>query len=189
MQHYFSDAFAFSSSAHTAHAASTKSMDSLHVGSGSPNFIPFYRKDEDENLHSSCSSVCSAASTVASAVFSIGDSISFPVSSDTTFDLTTRLNFEFSSERELAPARNQRTCNSNRGWKRSAHDTERECRPAGSSLLEYVAKKRCHESSRTLGDSASALLVQANDSGLEEFSLGSGSPFASGDCFPSNSFQ
>mmetsp|Transcript_39256 Transcript_39256/g.82203 ORF Transcript_39256/g.82203 Transcript_39256/m.82203 type:complete len:191 (-) Transcript_39256:240-812(-) len=190
MQHYFSDAFAFSTS---ASPASLTNVDSLHVGSGFPNFLPlFIRKDEDESLHS-CSSVCSAASTVASAVCSIGDSISFPVSSETTFDLTTRLNFEFSSEKEHAPAR-KRTCNSNRGWKRSAYDSERECRTDSSSLLDFIAQNRGLESSCKQGNPGSAgsalpICKPATECALEEFSLGSGSPFASGDLISSKSFK
>ncbi len=187
MQHYFSNAFAFS----TAAPAFIPNIDSLHVGSGIPNFLPlFSRKDEVESLHSSCSSVCSAASTVASAVCSIGDSISFPVSSETSFDLTTRLNFEFASERGHVPAK-ERTCNSNRGWKRSAYDNERDCRTDGSSSLDFIEQKRCIESSYKQGNPGSALrgCNLAEESALEEFSLGSGSPFASSDFSPSKPFQ
>ncbi len=188
MQHYFSDAFAFTTS---ASPASLNVFDSLHVGSGTPNFLPLLiRKDEDENLHS-CSSVCSAASTVASAVCSIGDSISFPVSSETTFDLTTRLNFEFSSEREHAPAR-KRACYSNRGWKRSAYDSEREYGTGSTSLLDFIEQNRCLESSCKQGNPGSAgsalpVINLAKESALEEFSLGSGSPFVSVDLFSSKS--
>lgn len=173
MQHYFSNAFTVTTSAHTA---SIKNLDSLHVGSGSPSFLPsFYRKDEDENSHSSCSSVCSAASTVASAVCSIGDSISFPASSETSYDLTTRLNFEFSCEREHAPA-SKRPCSANRGWKHSAYESERDWRSDGSFHI-FVERKRCIKSSDKSGPESSLRVY--DESVLEEFSLGSGSPFAS----------
>ena len=177
MNGYFSNAFAFAQSPYSSNEA-----ECLHVGSGFQSFSPLI-DTPDESFKSACSSMCSAASTVASALCSIEGSVSFPSSSETTFDRARHLTLRLNEQQE---PRNRR-CESERGWRRCAdRNAPSERRPLDSFGCTYQAEPLSAleftvSVSRSGFSSASR---QEQPPVLEEFSLGSGNPYAACDLSP-----
>ena len=173
MNGYFSNAFAQSPPS-SSRTYSSNEAECFHVGSGIQSFSPLMDTPH-ECFTSACSSMCSAASTVASALCSVEGSVSFSSSSETTFDLVRSLTLRLNEQQE---PRNRRR-ESDRGWRRCAdHNAPSERRPLGSfggtcqaeppSSLEFTV-------SRSIISSAPR---QEQPPVLEEFSLGSGNPYA-----------
>uniref|UniRef100_A0A7S0MBK0 Uncharacterized protein n=1 Tax=Cryptomonas curvata TaxID=233186 RepID=A0A7S0MBK0_9CRYP len=175
MNGYFSNAFAFSpSSPSSSRAYSSSEAECLHVGSGIQSFRPLI-DTPDECCKSACSSMCSAASTVASALYSIEGSVSFLSSSEITFDLARHVTLRLNEQQE---PRNRRR-ESERGWRRCAdRSAPSERRPLDSfggtcqaepiSSLEFTVSR----------SGISSAPRQEQPPVLEEFSLGSGNPYA-----------
>ena len=173
--HYFSNAFGCSQSLPRSYSNET---ECLYVGSGTQSFSP--AKDvSDEIYKSACSSMCSAASTVASALCSIEGSVSFPSSSETTFDLARHLTMRLSEQQE---SRNRR-CDAERGWRHCNAPSERHrldsfgdtCQAEKLSFIDLSDRRRC---------ASPAPRQEQPPPALEEFSLGSGDPYAACDLSP-----
>jgi hypothetical protein len=181
MDHFCSNIFAFSPSSFSR-THSSNCMHSLHVGSGIPSISP--QSDfPDESYKSACSSMCSAASTVASALCSIEASVSFPSSSETKFDLARHLTFRLNEEQESR----KRRCDSEEGWQRlcsrnapserHGHDSFANVyRFDQNSSLDFGKRKGCIS-----GTQPDLFPPESQQHSLEEFSLGSGDPYAASD--------
>ncbi len=175
MNHYFSNAFAFSQP--------SVETDCLHVGSGIQSFSPLIDASDD-SFKSACSSMCSAASTVASALCSIEGSVSFPSSSETTFDLAKHLTQRLNEQQQ--ESRNRR-CDSERGWRRStdrnAPSERRHLDSFGDTFqaAQYWQLDFSERSRISAPRPDQFLPLSMQHPALEEFSLGSGNPYAACD--------
>jgi hypothetical protein len=156
------------------------------MGSGIPSFSPLVDIPDERYLFS-CSSMCSAASTaVASAICSMQESLSFPCSSETTFDLARHLKLRLCDDEESR----KRKQDPERGWRRCGRNNPSERYHLDGfgcigntnliheiSLIEFAKPRSCcgvprpepfHPENR-------------QSAALEEFSLGSGDPYAACD--------
>ena len=156
----------------------------LHVGSGCPTTINSWLRDESDYA-STCASMCSAASTVASALNSM-ESTSFPATHQTSVDLANKVAMKFLKD---PPSRNRkRTLESENEWERSAsprsieivHPTSR-CRNCENiSKMESCDRNymgKCIDGGKTNSTPEITAHVR-RESDVEEFSLGSGTPYA-----------
>ena len=164
-----SNAFALQASSPSC-TDSSNEPDFLHVGSGIPTCDA-----PDECFLSACSSMCSAASTVTSALCSIEQSVSLSSSSETTFDFATQLTLMLNGQRDSR----KRPCDSKRGWRRCAD------RNAHSEHRHLDSFGNTHQAAHYSGCISAPRPEQRETSGfhpaLEEFSLGSGNPYATRD--------
>jgi hypothetical protein len=165
--------------------------ESLEIGSGQPSFSswPFCKEAEaaDACFQAVSSSVYSAASTIASAACTTESSLSFPSSSKTNFDLLRILALSFIGGQEHADGRNQ-YFDSGRGWQRFA-DIRTERRNRLDFDEKSQAKQARHPESieqrhSTLESESKLPYSTTTTAGccqpvLEEYSLGSGNPYAS----------
>jgi hypothetical protein len=142
---------------------------------------------QTEDLCFGCSSTCSAASTVISALSSMEASTSFPpVSSAMSFDLANRVFVQFTGGRDQAPActrpwdtqgaMNARPLDNHQRYPHRLHPYERQTEKPPSALASGRGIDWC------VICAVDTRPFQAEQSSLfEEYSLGSGNPWDSGD--------
>ena len=175
MNGYFSIAFAFSQFSPSRTHSSNEAEDCFHVGTGIQQFSPS-NDSTYECFKPECSSMCSAASTVVSALCSIEESVSFPSTSETTYYSSRHLTLKPNEQQEPR----SRQSDSERGWRRCAYRSTPSERPSLDifdrthqaekfTILDYsLAPRSC----------TSTAPRQGQPPALEEFSLGSGNPYA-----------
>mmetsp|Transcript_9372 Transcript_9372/g.20119 ORF Transcript_9372/g.20119 Transcript_9372/m.20119 type:complete len:201 (-) Transcript_9372:314-916(-) len=173
----------------------TQEIESLEIGSGEPSFSawPLRKQAEasDPCFWSACSSMCSAASTVVPAVDLAERSLSFPSNTDATFDLERNpancVTNGSRGEKGHGDTRS-RYCDLERGWRRYAatQNKRKDSMAFGDAWQakrgacpENIARRQC-----TLECKLPGSLMAFSDRQplvLEEYSLGSGDPYASGE--------
>ncbi len=189
MNHCFANAFTVPSTSNQTFPS--RDIHPLEIGSGEPWLSMWsLRKQADASdacFWSAGSSVCSAASTVASGVRSVDGSVSFPSSSDTSFDLERNLAYWSRGEQKYADAASH-SSDSERGWRRCA-DTQSEKR----DRVVFEDTRPTKRAARPENIARSCCTLETNLPGsfedhrqrpvLEEYSLGPGDPYASGEFF------
>ncbi len=178
-------------------AFASREIEYLEIGSGEPPFSGWSLRKyavasnacKYSGIWSACSSMCSAASTVASGVSSAEGPLSFSSSSDTTFGSGRNpANWSRGGQgQEHADARSH-YCDADRGWWQCAETrSERKHRMAFEDVwpakwaarAESFARRSCNLEPKLRGSFVDCADRQQPE--LEEYSLGSGIPYALGD--------
>jgi hypothetical protein len=161
----------------------------LEVGTGEPCLSAWILRKQaeasDACFWSACSSMCSAAPTVSSEVISAEGSLTVPFSSDTTFHSARNPAYWPLREEVHADARSH-YCDADRGWRECAdihseggQETRFEdaCIAQGAMRPENFARRSCTFEPKRPG----SIAVRRQQPVLEEYSLGSGNPYAFGE--------